>query len=105
LRASLTHAEALLWIHLQLRQLGDHKFRRQYSIGPYIVDFYCPAERLAIELDGAAHDYDSATDHDVARTTYLETAGVRVIRFENRDVLRNAEGVLAAIAACFGAVS
>jgi very-short-patch-repair endonuclease len=103
LRATLTPAEALLWQHLQRRRLEGRKFRRQHSVGPYVLDFYCPSERLAVELDGAAHDHGLAWRRDVLRTTYLATTGVRVIRFENEDVVRNPEGVLASITRCFGA--
>ena len=103
LRTSLTPAEALLWRHLQRSKLQGRKFRRQHSVGPYILDFYCPSERLAVELDGAAHDHDAAERRDILRTTYLAASGVRVIRFENCDVVRNPEGVLASITRCFGA--
>ncbi|MDX1252636.1 MAG: endonuclease domain-containing protein [Gammaproteobacteria bacterium] len=97
LRAHLTPAEACLWKYLQRGQLAGRKFRRQHSIGPYVVDFYCPAESLIIELDGAAHDGEQAWAHDEQRTAFLTTQGLRVVRFENRDVLENLEGVLAAI--------
>jgi very-short-patch-repair endonuclease len=103
LRATLTPAEALLWQHLQRSRLEGRKFRRQHSVGPYVLDFYCPSERLAVELDGAAHDHELAWRRDVLRTTYLASTGVRVIRFENDDVVRNPEGVLASITRCFGA--
>jgi len=63
-----------------------------------VVDFFCAAARLAIELDGSAHDYASAQEHDRARDAYLLRAGIRVLRFENRDVLTNLDGVLAEIA-------
>ncbi|MCG6875607.1 MAG: endonuclease domain-containing protein [Betaproteobacteria bacterium] len=102
LRASLTPAESLLWHHLQRSKLQGRKFRRQHSVGPYVLDFYCPSERLAIELDGAAHDHELPGRRDVLRTTYLATTGVRVIRFENQDVVRNPEGVLESITRCFG---
>jgi very-short-patch-repair endonuclease len=102
-RTSLTSAEALLWRHLQRSKLQGRKFRRQHRVGPYVLDFYCPSERLAVKLDGAAHDHDLAVRRDVLRTTYLATTGVRVIRFENDDVVRNPEGVLASITRCFGA--
>jgi very-short-patch-repair endonuclease len=97
LRASLTLAEALLWKHLQRRQLDRWKFRRQHSVGRYVLDFYCPNARLGIELDGAAHDHDAAQVSDLRRTTWLEAAGIRIVRFENRDVLGNVEGVLSEI--------
>ena len=101
LRAQLTPAETRLWKYLQGGQLGGRKFRRQHSIGPYVVDFYCPAERLAIEVDGAAHDSEAAWKRDEARTSYLQARYVRVLRFENREVMENPEGVMAAIKAQF----
>jgi very-short-patch-repair endonuclease len=93
LRGSLTVAEARLWSCLQCGRLG-WKFRRQHSIGPFIVDFYCPAGRLAIELDGAAHDSTSASSYDHKRSGYLRDKGVHVVRFVNDDVIQNLEGVL-----------
>ena len=101
LRSALTPAEARLWKQLQSRQLAGRKFRRQHSVGPYILDFYCPRERLAVELDGAAHDHERAAERDEARTRYLESLGIKVIRFENRDVIENLEGVMQAIRNCF----
>jgi very-short-patch-repair endonuclease len=103
LRANLTHAEAVLWRHLQRSKLHGRKFRRQHSVGPYVLDFYCPSERLAIELDGTMHDHDAAARRDVLRTTYLAASGIRVIRFENHDVVENPEGVLTSITRFFGA--
>jgi very-short-patch-repair endonuclease len=103
LRSNLTPAEALLWRHLQRSKLHGRKFRHQHSVGPYVLDFYCPSERLAVELDGAAHDHGLAVRRDVLRTTYLVASGVRVIRFENQDVEHDPEGVLATITRCFGA--
>ena len=99
LRSSLTVAEARLWSCLQRRQFG-WKFRRQHSVGPFIIDFYCPSARLAIELDGAAHDSDSAGRYDERRSQYLRRHGIVVVRFMNEDVLKNLEGVLAAIQKC-----
>ena len=101
LRHHLTPAEAALWSRLQHSQLHGRKFRRQHSIGLYIVDFSCPTEELVIELDGAAHDHEAAWRHDAARTRFLREQGLRLIRFENRDVLENLDGVLAYIAQQF----
>ena len=101
LRAQLTPAEARLWLHLQRGQLAERKFRRQHSIGRYVVDFYCPSEQLIVELDGAAHDYDAAWKRDEQRTQYFVSVGLRVVRFENRDVMGNLEGVLAQIREMF----
>ena len=98
LRRGLTIAEARLWSHLKNRMLRGRKFRRQDSVGPYILDFYCPGERLAVELDGAAHDHEGAQDRDTRRTLFLEAAGIRVVRFENREVIENLEGVFEVIA-------
>jgi very-short-patch-repair endonuclease len=97
LRSQLTPAEARLWSHLQRGQLAERKFRRQHSIGKYIVDFYCPREKLIVELDGAAHDHDVAWQCDEQRTQYFATLGLRVVRFENRDVMENLDGVLVQI--------
>ncbi len=105
LRAATTPAEALLWGALRRKRLDGRKFRRQHGIGPYIVDFYCPAERLAVELDGAGHDGDAAAARDAARTAFLERHGVRVMRFENADVRENLEGVVEAIREAFGGPS
>ena len=97
LRAQLTPAEARLWLHVQRGQLAERKFRRQHSIGRYVVDFYCPGEKLIVELDGAAHGHDVAWRRDEQRTQYFSAVGLRVLRFENRDVMENLDGVLAQI--------
>jgi very-short-patch-repair endonuclease len=102
LRAQLTTAEAALWRHLQRSQLEGRKFRRQHGVGPYVLDFYCPREHLAVELDGAAHDHETAQVFDQARERFLKKAGITVLRFENRDVLENLEGVLSEIRGSFG---
>lgn len=84
----------MLWKHLQRSQLNGKKFRRQHSVGPYVLDFYCPRQRLAIELDGAAHDHERAQCRDEARDRFLAEAGIRVLRFENQYIFANLEGVL-----------
>jgi len=84
----------MLWSSLQRRQLAGKKFRRQVSIGPYIVDFYCPERRLVIELDGAAHFSPTVDEYEAARTRYLESEGLTVIRFENRELKEDIEAVL-----------
>ncbi|GAA4013476.1 hypothetical protein GCM10022408_28200 [Hymenobacter fastidiosus] len=101
LRIHLTKAEATLWRALQRNQLAGRKFRRQHGIGQYIVDFYCPAEKLVIELDGAHHFTVSGEAKDVERTAYLNKLGLTVLRFENRLVLEQLDGVLAGIEAAF----
>ena len=99
LRKSLTPAEAVLWKCLQRSQLLGKKFRRQFSIGRYIVDFYCPECRLAIELDGQGHFAINADMYEAERTKYLGSCGIRILRFENKVLFSNLEGVLEAIKA------
>src|SRR5690349_20684168 len=82
LRARLTPAEATLWRLLQCSQLQGRKFRRQHSIGPYIVDFYCPRERLVVELEGSAHDSECSAKRDQTRARFLAAAGLEVLRLE-----------------------
>ncbi len=84
-----------------MRQLRGRKFRRQHSVGPYILDFYCPSEKLAVELDGATHDHEAAQTYDTKRSAFLEGLGIRTLRFENEEVRKNMEGVLRAIEARF----
>jgi very-short-patch-repair endonuclease len=97
LRSTMTPAEIRLWQALKHRQLDGLKFRRQPSIGPFIADFYCPAAKLVIELDGSAHDSEATQQQDAERTAYLVSLGLRVVRFENREVMANLEGVLCEI--------
>jgi very-short-patch-repair endonuclease len=98
LRNETTSAEAELWKYLQKSQLKGRKFRRQHSIGPYVVDFYCPVEKLAVELDGEPHNAPNRRDYDSEREAYLQAQGVRVVRFENRVVFENIDVVLEGIA-------
>ena len=101
LRGDATPAERLLCAALRKSRLGGRKFRRQHGIGAYVVDFYCPAERLAVELDGSAHDSADAQRADGVRTDYLARRAIRVLRFANDDVRTNLEGVLTVIGAAF----
>ena len=95
LRHGMTHAEVVLWQALKNRGVGGYKFRRQQGIGPYILDFYCPKLRLCVELDGSSHD--CKYDYDVQRTMYLNNQGIRVMRFDNEQVISCLEGVIADI--------
>lgn len=96
LRNNATVPERTLWQLLRGKQLGV-KFRRQHGIGHYIVDFYCPERRLVIELDGESHSSDTAQDYDRQRDNYLNSLGLRVIRFTNEQLAENPEGVYAII--------
>ena len=94
LRHNQTEAEKLFWQKVRGRRFLGLKFFRQYSVGPYIVDFYCPKLKLAIELDGGQHAQVDRRKHDVAREMYLKMAGVEVLRFWDNEVLKNMDGVL-----------
>ncbi len=87
LRNNPTDAEKYLWYELRESQLNNKKFRRQHSIGKYVVDFYCPEERLVIELDGVQHEEVEQKEYDEKRTEYLDSMGINVIRFKNTDVI------------------
>ena len=86
LRNQLTPAEAKLWDYLRDKQLAGRKFRRQHSVGPFILDFYCPKEHLAIELDGQVHCSISAREYDRERDIFLAYFGILVLRFEKNAV-------------------
>jgi len=95
LRRNQTEAEKVLWAHLRNRQFYDMKFFRQYSIGPYILDFYCPTMKLAVELDGGQHNQCENKEYDSARSEYLKARAIDVIRFWNHEVLLEIQSVLA----------
>jgi len=97
LRNNSTSAEAFLWNFLKGKQLKGRKFSRQFSVGNYILDFYCPAEKLCIELDGADHFTSAGYEYDEERTAYLNKLGITVIRFENNTVFEATESVLETI--------
>jgi|SRR3989338_4132835 len=98
LRKNFTDAERKLWSKLRSKQLLGFKFFRQYSIGHYILDFFCPVLKLAIELDGGQHGQGAQVLYDKKRTEYLNKNNIEVIRFWDNDVLKNTEGVLLEIA-------
>src|SRR5262245_47003511 len=99
LRRSPTPAESYLWHSLRKSRLDGKKFRRQHGIGPYIVDFYCPESRVIVELDGEGHTEPWGVERDDARTRFLSKFGMRVLRFENKEVFRDREGVVETIRA------
>jgi very-short-patch-repair endonuclease len=90
----MPEAEVILWTKLQRKQLGGHKFRRQFGVGKYSVDFYCPKLKLAIEVDGDSHFRGQAKKKDSRRESYVEQFGIEVLRFTNDDVRANLDGVL-----------
>ncbi len=90
----MTPPEARLWSCLRGSRFRNLKFRRQHPIGPYILDFYCAAARLAVEVDGAVHDSPEQGRHDQRRTAWLASRGVKVIRLRAEDVRTELDGVL-----------
>ena len=100
LRSHMPKAERLLWWRIKGKNLAGLRFRRQHGIGPYIIDFYCPELNLAIELDGLSHDY--IVEYDIRRQAYIESLGIKVLRYANKDVLENLDCVLAGILSAAG---
>jgi very-short-patch-repair endonuclease len=94
LRNNMTEEEVILWSFIKEKKLSDIRFRRQYSVGPYIVDFYSIEYKLAIELDGGQHFEDDNVEYDKQRTKYLESLHIKVIRFTNFEIRKNLNGVL-----------
>lgn len=93
LRRNMTKQERLLWKILRNSNLNNCKFKRQYPIGNYIVDFVCREKWLIIELDGGQHNEQENRNKDNIRTRYLEERGFRVLRFWNNDIDQNVSGV------------
>ena len=94
LRQRMTDAERLLWSRLRGRQLDGFRFRKQHPVERFVLDFYCPAAKLAIEVDGGQHNEPSGQARDAERTQRLEDAGIRVLRFWNHEVLCNPDVVM-----------
>ncbi len=93
LRSDQTPQEILLWSRLRHKQLG-FRFRRQHSIGGYIVDFYCPAKDLVIEIDGSQHFGKDAKEYDDIRSLYFEGVNLKILRFTNREIDNNIDSVV-----------
>jgi very-short-patch-repair endonuclease len=89
LRGDQTSAEALVWLYLRNRQIKNTKFRRQYSVDKYIIDFYSPELKLAVEIDGDVHNIPEQQVHDAVRQNYLEKYGIRFLRITNEELFGN----------------
>ncbi|MGH8015827.1 MAG: endonuclease domain-containing protein, partial [Candidatus Zixiibacteriota bacterium] len=98
LRNQMPSAEVILWSRLQKRQVLGFKFRRQYSVGPYVLDFYCPAAKLAIELDGSSHFQNDEPEYDRNRQVSIEQLGIRFLRFTNLEIYKHLNETMEAIA-------
>jgi very-short-patch-repair endonuclease len=97
LRSDMTDAEIYLWSKLKNKQLDGYQFYRQKPIGNYIVDFYCPTTKLVIEVDGGQHFDDDGITRDNERDGYINSLGLKVLRFTNIEVLKNMQGVIDSI--------
>jgi very-short-patch-repair endonuclease len=97
LRRAMTMHEVKLWAFLRDGQIAGCSFRRQHPVGPYFLDFYCAAMKLAVELDGSQHGTAEAQDYDESRTRFLSRKGIQVLRFWNHELNDNFEGVLEGI--------
>ena len=93
LRNNGTSEEILLWLRLKNSQFGS-KFRRQHSIGGYIVDFYCPSKKLVIEIDGSQHLAKENKEYDEIRTKFFEGLDIKVLRFTNKEINHKIEEVI-----------
>ena len=101
LRVRSTLGEQELWSALRRKQLSGRKFRRQQPVGPFVLDFYCPEERLAVEVDGSIHDDAEQARLDAERQSLIESLGVRFVRLSNAVVLNDLPSALRTIAASF----
>ncbi len=90
----MTDAEKLLWSQIRRKQLKGHQFYRQKIIGNYIVDFYCPKSKLIIEIDGGQHYSVEGKEKDKIRDDYMASIGIKILRFSDRDVFENLNGVI-----------
>ncbi len=97
LRGDMSPPEVLLWTQLRSRQLGGLKFRRQHPVDTYVLDFYCPEIRLAVEVDGADHFEDDQRRKDAHRDAIMVEKGIRTLRIPAVEVFQNMDGVLTAI--------
>jgi very-short-patch-repair endonuclease len=97
LRKNMPKAEVILWSKLKNRQLHGARFLRQYSVDQYIIDFYCPKLKLAIEVDGDSHFTIGAIRRDKERQEHIENYGIHFMRFTDTDIRENVDGVCESI--------
>ena len=98
LRRTMTLPEGLLWLELRRKAAGV-KFKRQHPVGPFVLDFYCPAAKLGIEINGIAHDAGNRPEQDEHRDAFLGSQSIGVVRIAAKDVLRSPLDVTEAIVA------
>ena len=93
LRQIETWAEKLMWRWLRDRRFSGYKFRRQYPLGDYYLDFFCEEAELNIELDGGQHGFPDQQKHDAQREKFLQSRGIKTLRFWNSHLRRNAQSI------------
>jgi len=96
LRKGMTYCEKIIWLHLRKKQLG-YRFLRQYSVDQYVIDFYCPKLKLAVEIDDNVHDDPEQIKYDIQRQKYLESFGIKFVRITNEEFLGNPNKAFAKI--------
>jgi very-short-patch-repair endonuclease len=94
LRNNMPTAERIIWDWLRCKQVEGCKFRRQYSIDVFVIDFYAPELKLAIEIDGDSHFQEGVPEYDHERQLFLESKGAKFLRFTNQEIYKNLDGVL-----------
>ena len=94
LRNNGTPAEGRMWLMLKNRQINGKKFRRQFSVGNFVLDFYCAELNLAVELDGAPHFTFEGVHYDEEREKFLLSQGIKVLRYENKIVFEDPESII-----------
>ncbi len=92
LRNNMPKSEVILWSKLKNKQILGERFLRQYSVDQYVLDFYCPRLKLAIEVDGDSHFVTGTEEYDKERQEYIEAFGIQFLRFTNEDVCKNVDG-------------
>ena len=101
LRNELSRAEAVLWREIRGEKLAGYKFRRQHSVGPFVMDFYCPERKLAVEVDGDSHFLEGKELYDKEREEYINSFGIKILRFTNSEVFKSLESVVEKIRELF----
>lgn len=101
LRNNMTETEVMLWSRLKGKQLLGYKVRRQYGVGNYVIDFYCPQLKLGIEVDGESHFTRKGLNHDKNRDDYISNEGIELIRVTTTDINDNLDGVVEYLARKF----
>jgi very-short-patch-repair endonuclease len=100
LRSNMPKAEIVLWSKLKNKAVDGYKFRRQYSVGKFVIDFYCARSKLAIEVDGDSHFSEVSEVFDKERQDFIESFGILFLRFTNKEIYGNLDQVLAKIEDC-----